>query len=84
MADEAKAPESKPNGRTTIHDLIDVVAALFTSDNLVVVSLTAVTMYCIYKFGATNPDIIEKVVTFVAGGLVGYLGGEAKKSITKT
>ena len=66
-----------PNGRNSWHDIIDIWAALFTRDNLVIVTLGIIVMYSIYVFGAAQPGMVKEIILFVTGGLTGYLGGKA-------
>ncbi len=68
------ADEIKPNGRNSWHDLIDILSALLTRDNLVILSLTVIVMYAIYMFGEKQSVLAKEIIIYVAGGLTGYLG----------
>lgn len=73
--------EIPPGVQTKGQAAIEVAASLFTSDNLVILALTGIVIYSIYTFGKENADTVKEIVTFVAGGMVGYLGNQLKKAV---
>lgn len=79
--DTVQGQESKPGTPTKGQAAIDVAAALFNSDNLVILCLTAIVMYALYHFAAAKPDIAEKIITNVASGMIGYLGNQVKNKL---
>ena len=80
MADQAPGYTAPvPNGRTGWHDFIDIFAALFNRDNLVILCLTFLVSQSIGTFGSAQPGLVKEILIYVAGGFTGYLGGEVKK-----
>lgn len=80
-ADPVQVQEPKPCTQTKGQAAIDVAAALFNSDNLVILCLTGIVIYALHQFASAKPDIAEKIITNVASGMIGYLGNQIKNKL---
>lgn len=86
---EAKDPK-RPDPCQTVGQMvmqlfqlvIQVFSIIFTSDNLVILCLTVIAIYCVHTFGASGASTTEKIVIGITGGMIGYLGGQVKKALT--